>query len=303
MLRRYGDAPIDLFHLHTPNPIMVLALALLRPTQPLVITHHSDIVRQRIAQCLLRPFEERVYARARRILSTSPAYAAGSAVLQRHHAMVEPLPLGVNLAPYLNPSIVARRHTDRLRSRYGWPLWLSVGRLTYYKGLHIAIEALADVPGTLVIVGTGPLEEALRCRARERGVAERIAWLGSVGADDLAGAYQAATAFWFPSNARSEGFGLVQVEALASGCPVINTAIPGSGVAWVSRHEETGLTVPMNDPQALARAARRLLSEPALCARLAAAARERACREFDDRLMGERSLEIYRRALSQRSRW
>src|SRR5262249_28666229 len=105
--------------------------------------------------------------------------------------------------------------------------------------------------------------------------------------------YLAADAFWFPSNARSEAFGLVQVEAMASGCPVINTAIPHSGVPWVSRHDETGLTVPVNDPCALAAAARRLLEEPGLRDRLTAAARRRAADEFDHRVMARRSLEVY----------
>ena len=86
--------------------------------------------------------------------------------------------------------------------------------------------------------------------------------------------YLAADAFWFPSNARSEAFGLVQVEAMASGCPVINTAIPHSGVPWVSPHEETGLTVPVDDPAALAAAANRLLTEPGLRDRLGAAGRD-----------------------------
>src|SRR5205823_10541611 len=88
------------------------------------------------------------------------------------------------------------------------------------------------------------------------------------------------------------------VEAMASGCPVINTAIPSSGVAWVSRHEETGLTVPMNDPVALARAANRLAGEPGLRERLSAAARRRACRQFDPGQMAQRSLKIYRSILA-----
>src|SRR5205814_697475 len=106
--------------------------------------------------------------------------------------------------------------------------------------------------------------------------AHRVVFLGDLPCRQIVPYYLAATAFWFPSNARSEAFGLVQVEAMASGCPVINTAIPGSGVAWVSRHDESGLTVPMNDPLALARAARRLLDEPGLRERLASGGRERA---------------------------
>jgi rhamnosyl/mannosyltransferase len=74
---------------------------------------------------------------------------------------------------------------------------------------------------------------------------------------------------------------------------VINTAIAGSGVAWVSRHDETGLTVPPNDAVALAAAARRLLDEPALRDRLSANARRRAVEEFDHQVMARRSLALY----------
>ncbi len=171
-----------------------------------------------------------------------------------------------------------------------------MGRLVYYKGLDVAIRALAAVPGKLMIVGEGPLETALRRLAAEVGVADRLVWCGRLNDEQLVGAYHAAAALWFPSNVRSEAFGLVQVEAMASGCPVINAAIPASGVCWVSRHEETGLTVPLNDPAALARAANRLLTTPGLRERLAAGGRERARQEFGCRLMARRSLDLYREA-------
>jgi rhamnosyl/mannosyltransferase len=300
--------PPDVLHVHTPNPTMVLALAALRPTVPSVITHHSDLVRQRLLRHAFRPFELLVYGRAAVLLATSPAYAEGSALLRRFFAKVEDLPLGLDLTPYLHPSREAQKHACRIRAQHGQPLWLVVGRLVYYKGLHVCLEALTQVAGTLLVIGTGPLDGDLKKRAAELDVSGRVVWKGYASPDELVAAYQAATALWFPSNARSEGFGLVQVEAMASGCPVINTAIPCSGVSWVSRHEESGLTVPVNDPVALAGAARRLLSEVGLRERLGQGARKRAYREFDHMLMASRSLAIYARAMrdvsgTRRARW
>jgi rhamnosyl/mannosyltransferase len=214
-------------------------------------------------------------------------------VLQRLGAKVRALPLGLDLTPFLTPTPEVEESTAQLRARLGHPLWLAVGRLVYYKGLTTAIDALAHVPGRLFIIGTGPMDRELRARAVQRRVADRIEWAGYADRAKLLAAYRAATAFWFPSNARSEGFGLAQVEAMASGCPVINTAIPGSGVPWVSRSGETGLTVPPEDPHAFAAASRRLLDEPGLRDRLGKAAVARALREFDDSLMARRSLETY----------
>jgi rhamnosyl/mannosyltransferase len=290
---------VDVLHLHAPNPTMVLALVASRWRGPLVITHHSDVIRQQVLRWLQGPFDRRLYRRAAYVLADSPAYVEGSEVLQEHAAKVRVLPLGIRLADHLAPGPAAQAHARKLRQEYGWPLWLCVGRLVYYKGLHNAIEALDRVPGTLLVIGTGPLGQQLRELARARGVAGRIAWQGWAGTNELIGAYHAATALWFPSNARSEGFGLVQVEAMASGCPVINTAVPGSGVAWVSRHGESGLTVPVNDPAALAAAAKRLLAEPGLRQQLARNARHRVEQVFDHLLMARRSVDLYHQVLGR----
>jgi rhamnosyl/mannosyltransferase len=284
----------DVLHLHVPNPTMLVPLAVLGPRLPLVITYHSDVVRQQRLARFVRPLEARVFRQARMILTSSPSYAAGSEVLQAYPHKIGTLPFGIDLEPFMKPSAEVRRLEAEYRSVHGQPLWLAVGRLVYYKGLDVALRALTDVPGRLLLVGSGPEEGQLRQLADELGVTQRVIWRPRLSDPELAAAYHAATALWFPSNARSEAFGFVQVEALASGCPVLNTAIPDSGVAWVSRHEETGLTVPVNDPAALAAAARRLLAEPGLRERLAANARARAIAEFDHRLMAQRSLASYR---------
>jgi glycosyltransferase involved in cell wall biosynthesis len=288
----------DVLHLHVPNPTMIMALLASRHPAPVVVTYQSDIIRQRIRAFLFRPLERLAYRRVRVIAQTSPLYAAGSRFLRPYVERLDVLPNGIDLQPYLEPSPEHLAEAERIRARYPGPLWVGCGRLVYYKGFPNALRALPHVPGTLLLVGGGPLRDRLEQEAVRLGVRERVIFLGNLPHYlDIIPYYLAADAFWFPSNARSEGFGIVQVEAMASGCPVINTTIPHSGVSWVSRHEREGLTVPMNDPRALAAAARQLLDEPGLRERLVAAARARTIAEFDHLAMARRSVEIYRRAL------
>ena len=288
----------DVLHLQVPNPTMVLALLRARPRAPLVLTYQSDVVRQRLRGRLFRPFERLLYRRVRAVLTTSPGYAGGSAFLRRYADRTEMVPNGIDLGPYLDPSRDTLEEAARIRSTHRGPLWLGCGRLVYYKGFVNAVRALTRVEGTLLLVGGGPDRAMLEAEARRCGVDRRVAFCGELGHYlDLAPYYHAADALWFPSNARSEAFGLVQVEAMAAGCPVINAAIPDRGVPWVSRHGREGLTVPVDDPAALADAAQRLINEPGLRDRLAAAARARATAEFDHRTMAARTLGVYRRVL------
>ena len=287
----------DILHLQVPNPSMIVALLQARPGQPMVVTYQSDVIKQRLRATLFRPLERLAYRRAAAILPTSPTYVPGSRFLRRYGKRIEVVPMGIDLQPYREPSEGDRAEAEAIRRRYAGPLWLGCGRLIYYKGFLNAIRALRQVPGTLLIVGDGPDRAELEAEADRLRVRDRVAFLGSMPYQKVVPYYLAAEAFWFPSNARSEAFGIVQVEAMASGCPVINTSIPDSGVAWVSPHDVSGLTVPMDDPDALAAAANRLIREPGLRDRLAAAARRRAVEEFDHRVMAQRSLEVYRRVL------
>ena len=231
----------DILHLHVPNPVMLLHLWLARPRIPLVVTYHSDVVRQRVRAALFRPVERRVYRRVEKIILTSELYAAGSRFLKPYAQRQIVVPMGLDLEPYLHPSAEHLRAARELRANYT-PLWFYCGRLVYYKGLDVALRALRDTPGTLVVVGSGPELDALAALARELGVTDRVVFKGNISYLETVPYFLAATAFWFPSNARSEAFGLVQVEAMACGCPVINTAIPHSGVTWVSPHDESGLS-------------------------------------------------------------
>ena len=286
----------DLVHLHLPHPGGVLGLLGSRYRGPLVLTHHSDVVRQRFMSAVFQPLLAAVMRRAAAIVVTSPDYLATSPVLAPYRERCRVVPYGISLEQFASPDPA---RVAEIRQQFGPRLLLAVGRLVYYKGFEVLVRAMRDVEARLVIIGDGPLEGSLRALAAAEGVAGKVTLAGEVQNADVAPFFAAADVFVLPSVARSEAFGIVQLEAMASGTPVVNTALD-SGVPWVSRHEVTGLTVPPGDPRALAAALERLLNDRALRDRLGAAARARAHAEFDVRVMGDRIAAIYDEVLASR---
>jgi len=249
----------DILHLHTPHPMGMLAyLAARTPPHALVVTHHSDIVRQARVRALLRPVFQKVMDRAQAVIATSRAYLDSSPELAPVKGKAAIIPYGIDLARF-SPSLRESEAARGIRARFGERLILATGRLIYYKGFEVLLDALPRVSGHLLIAGDGPLRASLEQRARNRGVADRVTFLGAVQNDAMAPYYGAADVFVLPSIARSEAFGIVQIEALASGVPVVNTSLD-SGVPSVSLDGVTGATVPPKDPTALADALTRLIA-------------------------------------------
>jgi glycosyltransferase involved in cell wall biosynthesis len=211
-------------------------------------------------------------------------------VLQAFRDRCHVIPYGIDTAQFEHCDPDAVR---RIRARFGERLVISVGRLVYYKGLEYLIRAMADVRGKLVIVGSGPLRGKLERLAAQLGVADRVNFAGVVNNASLTAYFHAAALFVLASVARSEAFGIVQIEAMAAGLPVVNTSLD-TGVPLVSVHEETGLTVPIADPRALAAAINRLLDDPNLRQTLGQAGAQRARQEFNHKKMVERTLNLYR---------
>jgi rhamnosyl/mannosyltransferase len=159
-----------------------------------------------------------------------------------------------------------------------------VGRLVYYKGLDVLIQAMTKCPGTLALIGKGPLEAGLRRLCTDSGIASRVKFLGQVSDEQLVSFYHAADLLVLPSTQPTEAFGLVQVEAMACGLPVVSTDLP-TGVPWVNQNGVTGLVVPPGDPDALAAAISRLLDDRALRTQMGEAGRRRAVEQFSGERM------------------
>ena len=283
----------DIVHLHLPNPTAILCYLLSGQRAPLVITYHSDIVRQKTMARAFAPVLRRVLRRASAIIATSQRYIETSDVLTEFRDRCRVIPYGIPLAQF---NRYDARAVEEIRARYGSRLVISVGRLIYYKGFEYLIKAMADVRGRLLIVGDGALRASLEALAAAHGVADRVVFLGEIQNADTVPFYHAADLFALASVARSEAFGIVQLEAMACGKPVVNTNLD-SGVPFVSLDGLTGVTVAPFDTGALARAINQLLDDDAQRAEFGRAARLRVEQEFSEAVMTERTLKLYAETL------
>jgi glycosyltransferase involved in cell wall biosynthesis len=288
----------DLVHLHFPYPVGEVSQWLLRRGRATVLTYHSDVVRQRSIMRFYRSVLVRVLEWVDAIIVGSPAMQTSS-YLQDCREKVHVIPFGIPLAHFQHPPTM--QDFARLRFTYGdlfsrneasgECLLLFVGRLRYYKGLDTLIRALPYIPARLLVVGSGPMEEEWKALAAQTGVGEKITWLGEVSDADLPAFYHAADIFVLPASHSSEAFGLVQVEAMAAGLPVVCTEL-GTGTTYVNRDGVTGLVVPPLDADALGEAINRLIANPDARRSMGKAASVRSS-EFDLDRMVDQVLALY----------
>lgn len=283
--------PAEIVHIHMPNPGAALAFLMSGHHGKVVITHHADTMGRRFLRKLSDPFVYRLMQRADRIIVTSARYLNSSSELAPFREKCCIIPLGIEVK-----TVACNEQTkiEGLRRRFGDRLILAVGRLVPYKGFDVLIRAMKQVDAQLLLIGAGPEYHTLTRLAAAEGVEGKIAFLSH--SSDLGPYLSAASIFVLPSITRAEAFGIVQLEAMAAGLPVINTDID-SGVPEVCIHGKTGITIPPHDPAALGEAIRMLLDQEGLRVRLGEAARIRVHAEYTADLMAQRTLSLYSEVL------
>lgn len=288
----------DVIHAHTPNPLADLSILAAPKDVPVVVSWHSDVIRQKAVMRLYAPIQRAMLRRANFVVVATENHFRFSPWLTEVPDKVRVIPFGLDLARFESTPAIqesAARWRSQASARH---VLLNVGRLVGYKGQRHAIEALADVPSAeLWIAGTGPLEGELRTLAASVGVADRVRFLGDVSDADLPGLFHACDVFVFPSVTPNEAFGLVLVEAMACGKPLIACDLK-SGVPCVCRDGVNGLIVPPADSRALGGAIRTVLDSPDTLFKLGAGGRRLAKEEFAASVMVERYRRLFREATS-----
>ncbi len=287
----------NLLHLHAPNPWGDIAALLCSRDIPVVMTWHSDVVRQRLLLKAYRPVQRATLRRADRIVVFTPKHYDSSAQLHQIDVAgkIVQVPIGIDF-DRLDPA-GADPHTREAIAAFarGRPVVLTVGRHVYYKGYAYLLSAMARLrsEAVLVMIGAGVLTPELKRQADELQISDRLLFMGEVDDARLAAAMHTCDFFCLPSIEPSEAFGIASAEAMSCGKPTIVCELH-NGVNYLNRSDVTSLTVAPRDVGALADAIDTLALSTALRGRLGAAAAVWVRDEFSLASMKRGMIDLYR---------
>lgn len=245
------QANYDIIHVHHPDPMAALALKKSGFKGKVVLHWHSDIVSQKALLRLYKPLQDWLVKRADVIVGTTPAYIKASPYLNDVQDKCTYVPIGIN------PIVFKEEGAEAIRRRFpGKTILLSIGRLVPYKGFSVLIRAMKYLPEQyhLIIGGKGPLQKELEGIIDAEDLRGRVTLDGYIPDETLPDYFGACDIFILPSIMKTEAFGIVQIEAMSCGKPVVATIIPGSGVSWVNEDGVSGRNVTLGDPKAMATA-------------------------------------------------
>lgn len=280
----------DIIHVHHPDPMACLALFLSGYKGKVVLHWHSDIQKQKLLLKFYRPLQQWLLRRADKIVGTSPVYLAESPCLQEVQEKTVCLPIGVV------PMQPVPEAVEAIRNQYPEKkIVFSLGRLVAYKGFCFLVEAARYLSEDYVVLigGTGALKGELEKEIEDLNLQNKVKLLGRVSDGDLPDYYGACEVFCMSSVQKTEAFGIVQIEAMSCGKPVVATRIPQSGVSWVNKEGMSGLNVEPGKAQELAKAIEKITENAETYQRFSEGAKRRYQDTFTKERMIEKCLTIY----------
>lgn len=286
----------DLIHVHHPDPMAALALYCSGYKGKVVLHWHSDVLKQRLLLKLYKPLQDWLIRRADRIVCTTPVMKEESSYLQDVQDKTIVIPIGIE------PLEVKMNSVKVVRKQYkGKKIVFSLGRLVEYKGYPYLIEAAKYLPDNYVVVigGEGPLWDDLNRQVIESGLRKKVVLLGFIANEQRQAYYGACDVYCMSSILKTEAFGIVQIEAMSCGKPVVATNIGGSGVSWVNKHGYSGLNVEPRNAKALAEAIVAVTEEKETYARYCEQATSRYWKTFTQNRMLDACAQLYDELLNR----
>lgn len=283
----------DLVHVHMPNILAAFCSFLIPPKVRLLVHWHSDVINKGLLGMLFYPLQHLLLCRADAIVVTSQPYLDASIFLAPFRSKTIVIPIGIDCkdAP---PKVM--RLADKLDAFIGEKkLILAIGRLVPYKGFEFLVAAAKYLipESCVIIVGEGPMRSSLEGLIEDSLLRGRVMLAGRLEDAQLNLLLNKSSVYCMSSINKAEAFGVVMLEAMSCGVPIVATKIPGSGVPWVNEHGVSGLNVPIKDSKSLAQACNQILCSEILRAKFSKGARRRFNDEFTEDISISRMLNLY----------
>ncbi|WP_456365920.1 glycosyltransferase family 4 protein [Thermococcus sp.] len=278
-------------HAFTPLSLKATSAAKKMGKVALITTHSVDFENSNAIKLLARtsfPYYKYYLGTPHRIVAVSKA--SREFIKKFTNVPVEVIPNGIDTSFFHNGW-----DKEAVKDELGLSgkIILYVGRIEPRKGLSFLISAMKDVNGTLLIAGKGSTMPLLRERVRLLGLRDKVRFLGNVDYSELPKLYGASDVFVLPS--LSEAFGIVLLEAMASGVPVVGTSV--GGIPEII--DGCGVVVPPGSSKAIARAVNLLLTDERLSKRLGTLGRKRAERLYDWSMIARKVSNLYFHVLNE----
>lgn len=288
-LRKHCD-DYDIIHVHHPDPMACLALALSGYKGRVFVHWHSDILKQKFFLVFYRPLQSWLIRRAEKIIGTTPVYVRESPCLRQVREKVTFVPIGVE------PITCGMDEIGAVKDKFkGKKIVFSLGRLVDYKGFSFLIGASKTLGNgyQIVIGGEGPLKDVLNRLIISENAENNVYLPGRLSESEVRAFFRACDVFVLSSIWKTEAFGIVQIEAMSCGKPVVATRIEGSGVSWVNENGDSGLNVEVKNSEALAEAVKKITKDERTYSGFSERAKARYEKFFTFNVMIDNVLNIY----------
>ena len=289
---RKNHSNYNIIHIHHPDPMAALALWLSGYKGKVYLHWHSDIIKQKLLLKLFAPLQTYLIKRAVKVIGTTPTYIKDSKFLKDYLDKSLYVPIGINPKEYE----ANEEQVQSIKSKFqNKKIVFSLGRFVYYKGFDYLIKSAQFLNDNTVIVigGTGKLFQECKELIESLNLQHKVFLLGYLKDAEVPNYFAACDIYCLSSIEKSEAFGIVLIEAMLFGKPIVSTNIVGSGVSWVNQHNETGIVVPPSNANSIATAINTILGDNILYQNFSKSAKRRFENNFTVQTMVKNVMDIY----------
>lgn len=286
----------DVIHNHFPWPFFDFLNSIFNLNKPIIVTYHSDVIRQRFLNKFYNFFVTRSLTKAFKIVATSNNYLSSSPILSMNEFSKKCITIALSIKELFPLPSMNNMHA--VLKKYGLKkktYIIFIGVLRYYKNISLLLEAATYINADILILGDGPFKLTYQKFIANQNL-KNVHFLGSVSEKDKNALLSFSSLLVLPSHLRSEAFGLVLLEASMHRKPMITLEI-GTGTSFVNLDNKTGFVVKSNNFIKLSLAINKILSDSSLARKMGNNARSRFDKLFKKQLMVSKYERLYKCAI------